>query len=131
MNVRATSFTLAILLLGSVVSDDLAARGHGYTHGHGEYHRGHARIGVFIAAPLFLPRYFDAPFYDYYFYNPPLVNVPSAPTTYIQQGAALPSDEAGQGYWYYCADPQGYYPYVQQCLGGWQQISPQPPVPVR
>jgi hypothetical protein len=129
MNLRATCFTLAILLPGIVVGDDVAARGHGY--GHGGYHRGHARVGAFIAAPLFLPGYFDAPFYDYYFYNPPLLNAPAAPTTYIQQGAAPPSDEAGEGSWYYCADPQGYYPYVQQCPGGWQQVSPQPPAPVR
>jgi hypothetical protein len=129
MNVRAGCITLAILVCGIVVSGDVAARGHG--HGHGGYHHGHASVGVFIAAPLFLPRYFDAPFYDYYYYNPPLVSAPSAPTTYIQQRTAGPSDDEGQGYWYYCGDPQGYYPYLQQCPGGWQQVSPTPPVPVR
>ncbi len=31
-----------------------------------------------------------------------------------------------QYYWYYCQDPQGYYPYVQQCPGGWQTVVPPP-----
>jgi hypothetical protein len=25
-------------------------------------------------------------------------------------------------YWYYCADPAGYYPYVQQCGTDWQTV---------
>ena len=32
-----------------------------------------------------------------------------------------------QYYWYYCQNPQGYYPYVQQCPGGWQTVVPSPP----
>lgn len=27
-------------------------------------------------------------------------------------------------YWYYCEDPQGYYPYVQQCNGPWEPVPP-------
>jgi hypothetical protein len=27
-------------------------------------------------------------------------------------------------YWYYCQDPQGYYPYVRSCPGGWIQVVP-------
>jgi hypothetical protein len=30
---------------------------------------------------------------------------------------------AGQ-YWYYCSDPAGYYPYVQQCNVQWQPVPP-------
>ena len=26
------------------------------------------------------------------------------------------------GYWYYCADPPGYYPYVAQCNTAWQTV---------
>src|SRR2546428_12259210 len=36
-------------------------------------------------------------------------------------GTAAPS------VWYYCANPQGYYPYVQQCPGGWRPVAPTPP----
>jgi hypothetical protein len=28
-------------------------------------------------------------------------------------------------YWYYCQNPAGYYPYVQQCNGAWQPVPPQ------
>jgi hypothetical protein len=27
-------------------------------------------------------------------------------------------------YWYYCQNPQGYYPYVKSCPGGWMQVVP-------
>jgi hypothetical protein len=27
-------------------------------------------------------------------------------------------------YWYYCQDPQGYYPYVKSCPGGWITVVP-------
>jgi hypothetical protein len=119
MSARATTVFLAILLCGIAGAAAAATR----NHSHGGPHRIHPRIGAFIAAPLLLPRYAAAPLYDYYFTNPPLV---MAPPAYIQQGG-LPSGEPGQGYWYYCADPQGYYPYVEQCPGGWQQVSPVPP----
>jgi hypothetical protein len=29
--------------------------------------------------------------------------------------------------WFYCPEAGAYYPYVQQCPGGWQQVAPQPP----
>ena len=29
-------------------------------------------------------------------------------------------------YWYYCQNPQGYYPYVPQCPSGWMQVVPRP-----
>jgi len=28
-------------------------------------------------------------------------------------------------YWYYCADPTGYYPYVQSCNDAWLAVVPQ------
>jgi hypothetical protein len=32
-------------------------------------------------------------------------------------------DDYGQpSAWYYCSDPQGYYPYVTQCYTGWQTV---------
>jgi hypothetical protein len=32
-------------------------------------------------------------------------------------------------YWYYCQNPQGYYPYVKSCPGGWTQVEPKPTLP--
>jgi hypothetical protein len=29
--------------------------------------------------------------------------------------------------WYYCDNPQGYYPYVQSCYSGWRQVPAIPP----
>jgi len=85
------------------------------------YHRGHAHFGVFIGAP-FYPWWYYPP--GPYYYYPP---VPAAPTTYIEQaspqaGPAQPS----QGQWYYCAESKTYYPYVKECAGGWQRVTPQP-----
>ena len=65
-----------------------------------------------VTSPLWLaPRYvYPAPVY----YAPP-----PAPPVYVEQPPA-------QGYWYYCADSQAYYPYVQNCASGWQRVLPRP-----
>jgi hypothetical protein len=42
---------------------------------------------------------------------PPVVVPPPAP---LQPPA----------YWYYCQDPQGYYPYTRECPGGWMTVAP-------
>ena len=36
-------------------------------------------------------------------------------------------DQGQSDYWYYCQNPQGYYPYVNSCPGGWMKVVPQPP----
>jgi len=53
---------------------------------------------------------------------------PAAPTTYIEQGSpeTAPAPQP-QGYWYYCAESKTYYPYVKECAGSWQRVTPQPP----
>jgi len=58
-----------------------------------------------------------------YYYSPPPVAVQQHPVTYEQAAPA-------QSYWYYCQNPQGYYPYVQQCPNGWMQVVP-PTAPPR
>jgi hypothetical protein len=86
-----------------------AARAHfGYPAPHRLFARG-ARIGVFVGVPLVA-----APL----FYPAPRVYYP--PPVYIEQPPAQP-------YWYFCPEANAYYPYVQQCPGGWQQVLPQPP----
>lgn len=40
---------------------------------------------------------------------------------YVPDGAA-PTQS-----WYYCQNPAGYYPYVQNCAGGWQPVPMVPP----
>jgi hypothetical protein len=59
---------------------------------------------------------------------PPVIYSPPAPTVYIErppepvQPAA--SDQPLAGYWYWCADPQGWYPTVGECAAGWQPVPP-------
>jgi hypothetical protein len=71
------------------------------------------------------PYPYPYPYGGYAGYSPPAV-VDSGAQTYIQQDT-----QAQQQYWYYCQNPQGYYPYVSECPGGWQAVSPQPPPPAR
>jgi hypothetical protein len=92
-------------------------------------HFAHARVGVFIG-PGFGYGYYPGPYYygpyaPYpYYYGPSVV---ASPTEYVEQGAPRVAPQQQQASWYYCADPQGYYPYVQQCRAGWQRVSPTPP----
>jgi hypothetical protein len=37
-----------------------------------------------------------------------------------QQPVVNPSN-----FWYYCTDPAGYFPYVQNCSRPWMQVVPQ------
>ena len=104
---------------------------HGGWHGggwHGQHHVWGPRVffGVGVAAPFWwYPYGYAYPYpYAYPAYSPPVV-VESLPQTYIQQ------DTQAQEYWYYCQSLQGYYPYVKECPGGWQQVAPQPPPPPR
>jgi hypothetical protein len=40
--------------------------------------------------------------------------------------APQPQPQA-QHWWYFCPGANAYYPYVRECPGGWQRVSPQPP----
>jgi hypothetical protein len=66
--------------------------------------------GLALAAPL----YSYAPYYGY-----------SSP--YYSYAPGYSAAAAAPGYWYYCPAYQAYYPYVQDCPGGWQAVAPQPP----
>jgi len=59
--------------------------------------------------------WYDAPVYPYPTY---VSDVYYVEPTY---------QEGPTGYWYYCANPPGYYPYVQYCNGPWQPVPPAPP----
>ena len=61
---------------------------------------------------------------DLVVYPAPVVVQP-APVTYVEQAPAAQA-QAPASYWYYCSDSRAYYPYVKDCPGGWQRVSPQP-----
>lgn len=88
---------------------------------HGHWH-GHARFGVFVGPTVAWPYYYPEPYY----YYPPTVAVQPSPPVYIEQAQPAP-----QQYWYFCQNPQGYYPYVKECSSTWQRVLPQPPGPSR
>lgn len=100
--------------------------GHGFGGGHG-YH-GHAGFGLYFGAP-----YYSYPYYGYsypYYATPPVVTVPASPPVYIQQAPpAAVNQQNPANYWHYCTNPEGYYPYVQECPDGWQLVEPTPPAP--
>ncbi|WP_147383906.1 hypothetical protein [Noviherbaspirillum sedimenti] len=66
----------------------------------------------------------------YYPHSPTVVVVPPAPSAYIEHA---PPDQGRQeqlapnDWYYYCKKPEGYYPYVRRCPGGWQRVPAQPP----
>lgn len=49
------------------------------------------------------------------------------PDPYQPPIVVLPPYDAPPQYWYYCANPAGYYPYVPQCPVGWQRVPATPP----
>jgi hypothetical protein len=121
MRVLKPFIAIAALILGVVWTVPAMAYGH----------FAHARVGVFIG-PGFGPWYSPWPYYyggygygygPYpYYYGPPAYA--TGPTQYVEQAAVSAPQQAA---WYYCADPQGYYPYIQQCRTNWQRVSPTPP----
>jgi hypothetical protein len=115
---------ILILVAGSVGSGVASAD-------RGRFHHGHrSHFGVFIGAPW--PWYHPPPWnyppaYYYDDYYPRTVIVPSSPSQYIERSEEDSGSAPASGYWYYCRNPDGYYPYVKECPGGWQKVPPQPP----
>ncbi len=105
------ALTLSAVLLGAAASAPALA-----------WHHGRVHFGVVIGAP-FYPWYY--PPYPPYYYYPPVVAAPAPPPTYIEQGSAQPAPSQSS-YWYYCAESKTYYPYIKECPGGWQRVTPQP-----
>ena len=89
-------------------------------------------VGIGIGAPFpYSYPYYYRP-YPYYYYPPyayyPAPVVVQQQPVYIEQNAPQPQaqPQASSGYWYFCAEPNGYYPYVRECPTGWQRVAPQP-----
>lgn len=81
-------------------------RQHEFEHRRFEgHHRFHGHSGVIVGVP---------------FWAPP-INYP--PPLFIDQSPPV-SIEPAANYWYYCPDPRGYYPSIQECPNGWLQVVP-------
>lgn len=113
-------YALLVLVGVSLSGAALADRGHS---------RGRVGLEFYLGAPFPHP-YYASPFYYYpYPYYPRVVEVPVEPPVYIERGDTPSADQQAPEnyYWYHCDKPSGYYPYIQQCPGGWQKIVPMPP----
>jgi hypothetical protein len=130
-----------------------AGRGGGFSGGHQHFNRGHSHynlgigFGGFYGPVLFGPGFFGSGYYNYpsypysyryrypgayyyprSYYSSPSIIAPSAPVIYIQREtpATSQAQPVQTSYWYYCRNPEGYYPYIKQCPEGWLQVAPQP-----
>ncbi len=114
------SLAVALVLLATALASGTASA-------HGP--RGRVHFGVHIGAPLwYYPSYYYPPAYYYPPpYYPPVI-VQSSPPVYVERPAepAAAQEPAQQGWWYYCEQTRGYYPYVKTCPGGWQRVAPAP-----
>lgn len=90
----------------------------GSWHGHDHWDGGF-RTRLFVDVPWWPYGYAYPYAYPYPMYSPPVV-VESSPPEYVEPEPRSPQ------YWYYCQNPQGYYPYVTECPGGWVPVAPQP-----
>jgi hypothetical protein len=105
---KAIQITVAVAALLAMSS--LPALAHGF-HG-----------SVWIG-PVWGPGWWGPAYpYPYPYYAAPPVVVQQQPEVYV-------APEQAPSYWYFCQNPQGYYPYVKQCPGGWKKVVPSPPAP--
>lgn len=74
-------------------------------------------VGVVIGAPWYWG--WAGPVW-----SPSAIDTPVVPQTFIERPA---ESQPSSGLWYFCSDPQGYYPYVQSCNRPWQSVTPMPP----
>jgi hypothetical protein len=106
---------VVVIILAVSLSLALGSVAGAYPRGwHGGPYWGWYGFGPWWGFPYAYP-YYGYPYYPYAY-------------TYPEYQPAAPSapSESQPFYWYYCRDPQGYYPYVQSCHGGWTQVVPKP-----
>jgi hypothetical protein len=118
---------LTILLLvhsAPAFADRGGSGGHGGGHdgGHGG---GHVSYGVVIGPGWWNPYpyypYYPYPYYPYYPYYPqPPVVIEETPEIYVQPAPQAAEDQ----FWYFCPEPQGFYPDVKKCPKGWLKVVP-------
>lgn len=65
----------------------------------------------------------------WYFYPQPIYPYPTyiPPAIVVQQAPPVPTGLPPTQSWYYCDNPQGYYPYVASCNGPWRAVPATPP----
>lgn len=82
------------------------------------YHGRHAGRNAWwwISGAVWYP--YTQPIYPYPDpYQPPAIVIVQPVTA-----AALTNQPQLAQYWYYCANPSGYYPYIPECQTDWQKV---------
>ena len=65
--------------------------------------------------------------YSYYpAYPVPPIIIERAPII-IERQPPVYLERQLQQYWYWCPNPQGYHPYIEQCPSGWMKVVPSAP----
>jgi hypothetical protein len=118
---KTMKWSIALLALFLAAGSAMADRGHRH---HGHHHGPRVQFGISVG-PAFWDPWYPRPYYRPYY--APIVIERSEPPVYIQQQAATPPAAQATGYWYYCVEGKGYYPYVKECPGGWQKVLPEAP----
>ena len=88
---------------------------------------------VFVGGSFWFgpPPYWGPPYWgpSYYYGAPVYLGPPQVvvqqPLVYVQRG------QEESDYWYYCDNPQGFYPYIKSCPGGWMKVVPETVPPDR
>ncbi|MGZ5050744.1 MAG: hypothetical protein ACXWAS_06770 [Methylobacter sp.] len=111
---------------GPVAPNPNVREWHGGERHFEERHHHYDRSGFVIGTPYVQPNYYWPDYNAPLYYSTPNVIIQSAPPVYIEQQVVPEVPPAQTGGWNYCPDPAGYYPYEQECPGGWLQIEPQP-----
>ena len=117
---------------GSAMAQGQAAHVGSWHGGGGSWHGGgwHGgwygpRVGVFVGYPGYWGAWGYPYYYPYSAYSPYSVYAPSEPAVYVQPQPAPDAAPTSTNYWYYCTEPAGYFPYVQNCSKAWMQVVPQ------
>ncbi len=101
-----TSLIVLFIITGLMVEGAQARwRGH---------YRGWWGPGIYLGLPFVV----GPLLYPYRYYPPPPVVI-QQPPAYLQ-----PPQQQNINYWYYCENPKGYYPYVNNCPNGWMKVVP-------
>ena len=118
---------VGLVLLGLAISAEARGR------------RSSSHFNFHIGAPLWWgpsPYYRHYPYYHYpYYYEPRTIIIEREPTVYIQRQpvpmtpSPAPAAPAQAQVWFYCTDPAGYYPYVQNCDQPWVSVDPRTVAP--
>lgn len=114
------------------------------TWAHGRYYGPRVSIGLGVgfgsyAYPFpvgYARRYYPAPYYPYQtsYYPEVIVETlvsPTPATVYVREANITqnfpirPSTSVNGSDWYYCHNPDGFYPSIKTCPSGWQKVPAQ------